>query len=30
MKSREYWDRKFEARYKARKEKWPKLPLKVS
>ncbi|XP_063229651.1 alpha-mannosidase 2-like [Bacillus rossius redtenbacheri] len=29
MKSREYWDANFEERYKARKEKWPDLPLKV-
>jgi hypothetical protein len=30
MKSREYWDSNFEERYKVRKTKWPKLPLKVS
>ncbi|KAJ9599753.1 hypothetical protein L9F63_026399 [Diploptera punctata] len=29
MKSREYWDSNFEERYKVRKTKWPKLPLKV-
>ncbi|XP_075213020.1 alpha-Mannosidase class II b [Lycorma delicatula] len=29
MKSREYWDNKFEDRYKKRKQDWPKLPLKV-
>ncbi|KAJ8888945.1 hypothetical protein PR048_008439 [Dryococelus australis] len=28
MKSREYWDANFEERYKARKQKWPELPLK--
>lgn len=29
MKSKEYWDTHFEERYKDRKEKWSKLPLKV-
>ncbi|XP_039279296.1 alpha-mannosidase 2 [Nilaparvata lugens] len=29
MKSREYWDNKFEDRYKRKKQEWPKLPLKV-
>lgn len=29
MKSREYWDNSFEERYRVRKQKWSKLPLKV-